>query len=467
MGLDNLPAVQSLIEQTGLLEKLFHDPLEAALAYSRFADDETFPNGIGETLTKTRPALFPLATAFNPINPANNSGLDNGLTDQFYTYEQYQIAITEWANSTTTNIMQDRTLIRRVFQQNYKQLGEHAGRVIDGNCAFNVHKAYDAGSTFCLATVSSGTALTVDNIYGFDTAFSGTNSPGLPQSVSSGNPQLVNVYNGTTGVLKGQISIIAAVAAGSNASTSNVGGIPYGASGTLTTAASIGITISAGDLLQAVDGAVVVRPNSRASRAQLVAGDILTLKTLAIAKAKLAARGIPTLPSGMYGCIIDPQLWPQLLNDTAFNYATMGQMGEGYFKYGYVNRTLGIEFIDSNMVPQYNTYVAGTGVNTGLAARHAVVGGMGLLQKATFQGHIDASKQAQAMDNADIKFIDEEKIALITRAPLDRLQEQITQSWRWVGGFVVPTDFASNPTIFPTTDYARSKRCVVIECADH
>ena len=108
MAIDNVPAVQSLIEQTGLLERTFHTPLDAALAYSRLADDELFPNGIGETLTKTRPALYPLSQAFSPINPASNTGLDNGLTDAFYVYEQYQIAISEWALSTTVNIMQDR-----------------------------------------------------------------------------------------------------------------------------------------------------------------------------------------------------------------------------------------------------------------------------------------------------------------------------------------------------------------------
>ena len=192
----------------------------------------------------------------------------------------------------------------------------------------------------------------------------------------------------------------------------------------------------------------------------------MTLKTIANAVARLRARNVPPLPSGNYACIMDPALWPQLLSDTAFNYATMGQMGEGYFKFGMVNRTLGVEFVNSNMTPVFNTYASGA-VTTAVTAHHAVVGGMGLLQKATFNGHIEASRQAANMDNADIKLLDKERIALITRGPLDRLQEQVTQSWRWIGGFVVPTDYGSNPTIIPTTDYARYKRAVVIECADH
>jgi len=470
MAIDNVPAVQDVIEQTGLLERLFHMALDAKLAYSRVADEEIFPNGIGETLTKTRPALYPLSQAFTPINPSNNSGLDNGLTDAFYTFEQYQIAISEWALSTTTNIMQDRTLIQRVFKQNYVQLGENAGRTIDATCAQYVHKAYDAGSTFALGTCANGgTSITVDNIYGFDYAFSATNSPGLPLPVSVSNPITVNVYDKTTGAFKTSVVCTGAAAASPNASTSFVGGIAYGASGTLTLTAggwsSGSATIAATDLLVSADGPYIVRPNSRTSRATLVAGDILTLKTIANAVARLRARNVPTLPSGNYACIIDPTLWPQLLSDTAFNYATMGQMGEGYFAKGLVNRTLGVEFIDSNMVPVFNTYASGA-VTSAVTARHAVVCGMGLLQKATFQGHIEASSEARQMDNSDIKFIDRDKIALITRGPLDRLQEFVTQSWRWVGGFVAPTDYSSTPLIIPTTDYARYKRAVVIECAD-
>ena len=91
---------------------------------------------------------------------------------------------------------------------------------------------------------------------------------------------------------------------------------------------------------------------------------------------------------------------------------------------------------------------------------------MGLLQRATFQGHIDSSQQARAMGNADIKFVGDVNIALITREPLDRLQEWVTQSWKWVGGFVAPTDASSTPAIIPTTDSCRYKRCVVIECAN-
>jgi hypothetical protein len=463
MPIDNVPAVQDVIEQQNLLERAFQLPLEAGLAYSRIADDEMFPNGVGETITKTRPALFPLAAAFTPINPSGNTGIDNGMSDSYYTFEQYQLPISEWALSTTVNINQDYTLIQRTFLQNYAQLGENAGRTIDGLCAQQVHKAYDGGNTFATAA-ASGSTLHLDNAYGFNTTFSATNSPGLPTSTSASNPVQFNVYAAGTGVLKGQGTATGVTFDATNISTAFVGGIAYGASGTLTGVTYTATAVAAGDQIIATDGSVVARPGGLAvnSRYQLASTNILTLQVIANAVAKLRARNVKPLPSGNYLCIMDPTLWPQLLSDSAFNYATMGQMGEGYFARGMVNRTLGVEFIDSNLVPAYNLPAAGAADGAGFA-RHCVVGGQGLLIKGTFQGSIDSARQANTMQNADIRWIEDAKISLITRGPLDRLQEFVTQSWKWIGGFVSPTDVTSTPLIIPTTDYARYKRAVVVE----
>ena len=459
-AIDSLPAVQSILEQVNLLERVFQAPLDANLAYALCADDEIFPNGIGETITKTRPALFPLSTAITPINPSGNTGIDNGLSNTFFVSEQYQLPINEYAMSTNTNIMQDRTLLSRTFLQNVYTLGENASRTLDGLCAQFTHTAYDSGNTFATAGISASTWLHVDNVYGFDTAFSSTNSPGLPTAVSSGNTASAQVIDHTNGSVKGTITISGILLDSPNTSTAFVNGLNYGASGFLVLSSTGGVTVAANDQVLASDGSFVDRTAGVYTRAGLTSSSTLTLQLVANAKAKLAARNIPPFSNGYYVCVVDPQLWPQLLADTAFNYASMGQLGEdGYFRNGIVNRALGIVFINSNMVPAYSI------PSSVYKARHAVVIGRGMLIRGTFQGHIDAAQEARQMDNADIRFMDKVKAALITRAPLDRLQEQITQSWKWVGGFVCPTDVTSTNLIIPTTDAARYKRAVVIEVA--
>lgn len=461
MPIDNVPAVQSIIEQTNLLERRFNDPLEALLAYTRLSDNEMFPNGIGETFTKTRPALFPLSAALTPLNPANNVALDNGLTDQYYPFEQYQLAINEYALSTTVNIKQDRTLIQRIFLQNVYALAENAARTLEALTSQTVHNASQSGATFCTTAVSAGqTTIHVDNLIGFDKVFSSTNSPGLPTATSGSNLVTFSVINGTTGAVKAaNITGNLAVFDATNTSTMIQGGVAYGKSGTITlSSAYAGTAAVAGDTVIATDGSYVLRPNAKQNRYQLASTDVVTLQLFAQATAKLRARNVPPLPNGNYVAIIDPVVWPQLTADPAFQYATMGSMGTGYYKNALVNQTLGIEFINSTMVPAYTTNTAG------VVARHAIVAGRGAMIKGTFQGHVDAARQAGDMQNSDIRLLGQQ-IALITRGPLDRLQQFVTQSWNWVGAFTAPTDYTSTPLIIPTTDNCRYKRFVEIEVA--
>jgi hypothetical protein len=56
-------------------------------------------------------------------------------------------------------------------------------------------------------------------------------------------------------------------------------------------------------------------------------------------------------------------------------------------------------------------------------------------------------------------------VAMVTREPLDRLQQIIAQSWYWIGGFAVPTDVTANQNIIPTATNSYYKRAVVIESA--
>jgi hypothetical protein len=55
-------------------------------------------------------------------------------------------------------------------------------------------------------------------------------------------------------------------------------------------------------------------------------------------------------------------------------------------------------------------------------------------------------------------------VCLLVREPLDRFQEIIAQSWKWRGGFCVPTDVTATSTVIPTAGPSYWKRAVVIEC---
>ena len=39
-----------------------------------------------------------------------------------------------------------------------------------------------------------------------------------------------------------------------------------------------------------------------------------------------------------------------------------------------------------------------------------------------------------------------DNVAMVTREPIDRLQQIIAQSWYWIGGFCAPSDTTTTPT---------------------
>jgi hypothetical protein len=54
-------------------------------------------------------------------------------------------------------------------------------------------------------------------------------------------------------------------------------------------------------------------------------------------------------------------------------------------------------------------------------------------------------------------------VAMVTREPIDRLQQIIAQSWYWMGGFCAPSDTTTNPATVPTATNSAYKRAVMIE----
>ena len=51
----------------------------------------------------------------------------------------------------------------------------------------------------------------------------------------------------------------------------------------------------------------------------------------------------------------------------------------------------------------------------------------------------------------------------VCREPIDALKQVVTQSWSYIGGFVVPTDVTANPNTIPTASNAAYKRAVIVE----
>jgi hypothetical protein len=437
MGIQNFPAALQPIIQQGFLEREFQQALQSKLGYRAVADREDFAVGIGETLTKTRAGLKPSVTT--PLAPATNTNLDNGLTPTNWGVEQYTLTLNFYAATADLNVVTSRVGIASQFLQNAAVNGEQAARSLDELARNALFNAYFGGNTRVRAALgSAGPTLSVDDIRGFTSVFVN----GVPMPVSSSNPMAVTVGSNT-------YSLVAAVADGTNNAAA-----PNGISGVLTFASNVTVADGAlNNTVTAATASAILRPNARANTTQIQATDQLDMSTLLNAVATLRQNAVPEI-DGAYNCYLDPQSARQLFNDQAFQRLFTGATSaNAVFKRGMVNDFLGLRF-----VPTTEAFVQTHPTISGALVRRPIVCGKGALIEGDFAGMADADV---APKDAIVTIVD--NVAMVTREPIDRLQQIIAQSWYWIGGFCAPSDTTTTATTVPTATNAAFKRAVMIE----
>ena len=238
--------------------------------------------------------------------------------------------------------------------------------------------------------------------------------------------------------------------------STNVSTAPGGLSGVLTFSSAVSVADgTAGNSVQAANAAVIKRPNNRGNTAQIVATDTLTMSTLLDAVASLRLNAVPDL-DGVYNCYLDPVSARQLFADNDFRQLFQGATSANQvFRSGTINDLLGLRFM-----PTTEAYVQASPAIAGLNIRRPIICGKGALIEGDFAGMAAADV---APKDAIISVVD--GIAMVTREPLDRLQQIIAQSWYWIGGFTCPSDTTTNTSTVPTATNATYKRAVMIEHA--
>jgi hypothetical protein len=437
MGIQNFPLTLQPIIQQGFLEREFESALTSRLGYRAIADREPFAVGIGETLTKTRVGLKPSVTT--PLAPATNTNLDNGLTPSTWGVEQYTISINHYASTTDLNMVTARVGIASQFLQNAYVNGEQAARSLDELARNALFAPYFGGNTRVRVTIgSAGPAVSVDDIRGFMTVFNN----GVQTPVSGTYPLTITIGSDAYTLV------------GTVADTTNVSTTPGGVSGVLTLSTSATVAdATAGNPVQAANASVIIRPNARTTTTGLVATDTLAMANLLDAVAKLRVNAVPDV-EGVYNCYLDPVSARQLFADQDFQRLFQGATSANQvFKQGMINDFLGLRFI-----PTTEAYVQPHPTIAGAVIRRPIICGKGALIEGDFAG---MAADDVAPKDSIVAMVD--GVAMVTREPIDRLQQIIAQSWYWIGGFCAPSDTTTNPTIIPTATNASYKRAVMIE----
>lgn len=439
MSISNLPAYLQGIIQQGYLERKFEDGLESTIAYRGIADREEFPNQIGETITKTRVGLMAPNTTFS--NPSQNTGLDNGMTPDYATMEQYTLSINQLDKTTDLNIIGDKVQISRLFVKNAEILGKNAAQSLDRVARNTLFNSYLSGNTrVTVALGSPGTTVSVDDVTGFTTVL--VNGQMVP--VSSGATQTVYI-NGTAYTQTGF-----AIDVNNTSSVKAFGG----KSGTITLSSNVSTTDGAlGKPVVSFYAPTIIRPNARPTTRDLVASDVLTMGVLHDAVTQLRNNAVPDI-DGFYHIYLDSTSMRQIYNDSEFQILYRGQYDADAYKRARIIELLDMRFIRTTEAPQQAlTNASSANINV----HRPIVCGAGALIEGDFAGMEDAIQD----DVGEIHMVD--KVAMVTRAPIDRKKQLVAQSWYWIGGFAVPTDYTANQTIIPTANNSYFKRAVVIE----
>ncbi len=447
MSIQNFPTALQPIIQQGFLETEFEKPLESQLRYRQIADRETFPNKIGETITKTRPGLK--APVTTPMNPASNTNLDNGMSSTSFTVEQYTLALNQYGDTIDLNIINDKVGLASQFLQNAFTNGVQAAQSLDRIARGSLFNAYMGGNTRVRVTLgAAATTVSVDDIRGFQNVLvNGSNFilAGQP-TANSGTFLPVSPTNTAQVTIGADVyTLVGATADGTNVSTA-----PGGISGVLTFSANVTVLDgTAGNPVVHYNAPTILRPNGRTTTAALQSTDLLTMGLLLDAQAVL--RNNAPMESGSMICYLDNKSMRQLFADQDFKVLFQGQYGSKEFRDGQVFELLGIRFM-----PTTEAYVQVLG---GVNVRRPIIAIKGALVEGDFAGMGDLVQNEQQV----IHMVDD--IVQVTRPPLDRLGQIIAQSWYWIGGFVAPTDATANQNIIPTASNAYYKRAVVLETA--
>ena len=488
MAFENMPAVLQQIFQQNMLDRRFQEQISTVNAYRQSAYRLEMETRSGEVMIYSRAGR--ISPSLEDIVPSTNNGIDNGLTGSVegigtsantYPFEQFQISIGMLPSvPIDLNLIQAEEVIADLFKQNVDNLAENAALSLDLRAARYGFRAYEGGRTFVTAAVTGTSNIHVDNVFGFDLAFqtatiNGATFPyGLPQTTSSTVPQAATVYP-ASGAAAFNITITAVTYDGTgpanwgggssggntgNLSTMAANGLNLGWSGTLTISGSAD-PFSVGDAIYASDSQPTFRPNNKTTRLALDATDTIGAQLIINGVAELRRNRIkPPLSNGTYPCYIDPIVDAQFFTDPQYQIMSQGQMESPDFKGARVSQNFGVTFVPTTNSPAYS-FVNHASVS--LVARRALICGEKWLQYSPFKGTKEAISKMPDMNVADYRVVDD--IVFVTRSPLDRAGQILSQMWWWIGGFVAPTNATITPVVVPSATASRYKSAVSIEVA--
>lgn len=454
-------ATRALVQE-GLLERLFRDALFPELLYRKDFTVEPWTDQ-AQHVVKTRagllhPALVKLAPKTDP-------------TPQTYEMEQMDAFIEHYGATIDTDIVVSGLALSDLLIRDVKTLGLQAGQSINRLARNRLFEGALYGQTVT-TTTGAGTTKRVPFLNGFTRAFNPNTRK--YELVSNTNRLRAYFWNATNSAFD-QVEIVGF--------TPDIEGDECGP-GTITLASSY--TSTARQPLISSAASYIVRAGGGYSVDAIGPSDVLTLADIRSAVARLRQMNVQPFEDGYYHVHIDPVCESQLLGDPKVIELFRGTKFEtdeyGRFILG---AAVGCKFYRNNESPNTTTVQTPYGTNgdcfpgeltnaSGVPIHRTLVIG----QEAGIEYWKDAITVTEAGVTGKIGrwnvtnnglVVNVDRIQMVMRAPLDRLQRVVSTSWSFFGGHLIMQDHLRPGAAYSEGGFAgssRYKRLVVIESGE-
>ena len=453
------PEVRALVQEN-ILERAFHDALFPRMLFRGEAMVQQYPLNVGDSMAFTGTGL--IKPKMKPLVPGSDPAPSS------YQSEQWTATLQQYADSIDTHMPTSITAIANLFLRNAHQLGMSAGQALNRIVRDRMYNAAESGWTVADGAQGPTSSLRVKRLNGFTTA----RRPDLPNgsavrfnTVSTNNPLSIVVTEA------GGPTVVSVIGYSPDVAGDEVG------PGVIVLSAPV--TVADRAAVYSADRTYVVRVGGGNSVDDIGSNDTLKLSDIRSAVARFWQENVPEHSDGRFHCHLDPTAQAQVFGDQEWRQLLTSLPDYYMYRQFALGELLNTVFFRNSECPLPETVEGGLaadfsqddpfagelyndGTTAGVKIHRALFSGQGgiyeyyqdmggLLTDAGITGKIG---EPRVTNNSIEVFTD--RIQLILRSPLNRLQDLVSTSWKFIGDWPVRTDAT-------TGDAARYKRfCVVM-----
>lgn len=457
-----IPATVLNLIQAGVLERAFHDGLFPELKFRSEAMMEEWPQHAGNEMYMSRPGLIPVNTT--PLAPGQDPD------PQTVAWEQWKAELARWGNSVDTHAPTSATASANLFLRNIHQLGLNAGQTLNRLPRNSLFQAYLSGHTTLIDAAGAGdTQVHVSAINGFeDVILLGTNVKPEPVGITRALPITITTVGGPAA------NTVIGVIPDSMLDPKGPGRLILGA------AVGGGGALARSPVISS-QAPRIIRAGGGASVDAIGAADSFVIQHGIVAANMLRNANVPPHEDGFYHCHIGPLTNAQAFSDVPFQRLFTSLPNSDEIRMGVLGVIGNVKYIINSEIPQLSNTGARTATSanaryakdigseivndTGIEIGRTIITGKGAIYEKWLNedAYVTEAGVTGKIGEFDIvnngMNIPVDRVKLIMRAPVNRMQDMVATSWSCSTSFPIPSDITgpSGPERF--------KRAIVVEHA--